>query len=1093
MRVVLDGPPPAWVSECSDEALRTRLGSGPYARGAAYANARAVMTLTLQDEGQRLDATVRGSDQRSYETVIRAHGPGSGQDWSGLCSCPMQVDCKHVAAVLLTTRRWLARSSPPAPPSSWEAQLADLVRSDAPVAPLATLGLQVDVVQPPPRSPGSRVSATRLRLRPVTPGKTGRWIRTGVSWRELEVGHGAVQPRPEHREAARTILATFRGRQPAYASSYYEPQVHLDELGPGVWRLLSEAQAAGIAVMTGPAGRPVQLGAGTAAVVLDLRCSGLQGDAELTTVVRIPGHPDLTPTGLVLIGTPAHGLFADTGDRLLLTGFDRPLTAATQALLQRGPVRIPAAELPRFLTHYYPALRQRVTVESGDASVELPQVRPPHLALDVRFAADHQTSLQWSFGYPGAVDVVRVPLDDATGEVARDLGAEAALLAGLSELPGLPGGVDAAGHFRLAPQTRLTGIDTARFVDQLLPVLRAHPDVDVEVTGTPADYVETGEAPLISVAAQDSADGSADWFDLSVVVTVAGQDVPLGPLIAALAQDAHELILDSGTWFRLDRAELQALRRLIEEARSLQDRESTGLRVTPFQAGLWEELVNLGVVEHQSARWSRTVGALLDLDQLPRPDPPVSMKATLRPYQLDGYRWLSLLWDCQLGGILADDMGLGKTMQTLAMVARAHELGSLGGAAGPLLIVAPTSVVATWASEAARFCPALAVRTVTETERRSGVSLVEVAAQVDIVVTSYALLRIDEQAYRGLTWSGLVLDEAQFVKNHQAKTYQCARRLPAPFKLAITGTPLENSLMDLWSMLSITAPGLFPNPQRFTEIYRKPIESGQSPEQLATLRRRIRPLMMRRTKDQVATDLPPKIEQILKVTLDPQHRRVYDQHLQRERQRVLGLLDDLQGNRIAILRSLTLLRQLSLDASLVDNQHAGVIPSSKLEVLMEKLHEVVAEGHRVLVFSQFTGYLSLVRARLERDGIGYAYLDGRTRNRPRRIAEFTEGDAPVFLISLKAGGVGLTLTEADYVFVLDPWWNPAAEAQAVDRAHRIGQQRTVMVYRLVATDTIEEKVVALQQRKRDLFARVVDDGALTSTALTADDIRGLFT
>jgi SNF2 family DNA or RNA helicase len=497
------------------------------------------------------------------------------------------------------------------------------------------------------------------------------------------------------------------------------------------------------------------------------------------------------------------------------------------------------------------------------------------------------------------------------------------------------------------------------------------------------------------------------------------------------------------------------------------------------------------VVEHQSERWASTVGALLALDELPRPDPPLKLQATLRPYQLEGYHWLSLLWDCRLGGVLADDMGLGKTVQTLAMATRAYEQGSLGGEAGPLLIVAPTSVVSAWADQAEQFCPDLAIVAVTETERRSGRALAEQVAGAHLVVTSYALFRIDEDAYRGVTWSGLVLDEAQFVKNHQAKTYSCARRLPAPFKLAITGTPLENSLMDLWSMLSITAPGLFPDPQTFTERYRRPIESGASPEQLAILRRRIRPLMVRRTKEQVAPELPPKVEQVLQVTLNPQHRKIYDQQLQRERQRVLGLLGDLQRNRFQIFRSLTLLRQLSLDPSLVDDRHTGV-RSSKIDVLVEQVREVAAEGHRVLVFSQFTGFLGLVRTRLDAEGIGHCYLDGRTRNRPKRIAEFTHGDAPVFLISLKAGGVGLTLTEADYVFVLDPWWNPATEAQAVDRTHRIGQDKTVMVYRLVASGTIEEKVVALQQRKRDLFARVVDDDAMASGALTADDIRGLF-
>jgi SNF2 family DNA or RNA helicase len=297
--------------------------------------------------------------------------------------------------------------------------------------------------------------------------------------------------------------------------------------------------------------------------------------------------------------------------------------------------------------------------------------------------------------------------------------------------------------------------------------------------------------------------------------------------------------------------------------------------------------------------------------------------------------------------------------------------------------------------------------------------------------------------------------------------------------------------MDLWSLLSIVAPGLFPNPQRFGELYRKPIESGESPELLATLRRRIRPLMLRRTKEAVATELPPKIEQVVAVPLNPAHRRIYDTHLQRERQRILGLLDDAERNRIAILTALTTLRQLSLDVHLVVPEAPVSVRSSKVDALLEQLVEVVAEGHRCLVFSQFTRFLAVVRERLAAEGIEHVYLDGRTRDRPKRIAQFTEGSAPVFLISLKAGGSGLTLTQADYVFVLDPWWNPAVEAQAVDRTHRIGQDKTVMVYRLVSEGTIEEKVVALQDHKRALFARVIEEGGLLGSPLSADDIRGL--
>ncbi|WP_324273590.1 DEAD/DEAH box helicase [Blastococcus brunescens] len=505
---------------------------------------------------------------------------------------------------------------------------------------------------------------------------------------------------------------------------------------------------------------------------------------------------------------------------------------------------------------------------------------------------------------------------------------------------------------------------------------------------------------------------------------------------------------------------------------------------------MWDELVELGVVAEQSERWSRDVRELLDVDGAAPAPSPAGLAAQLRPYQLQGYQWLSVLWDAGLGGVLADDMGLGKTLQALALVCRAKAAGEL---TAPMLVVAPTSVVSNWAREAERFAPGLAVRVVTATGRKLGMPLAEMVDGADLVVTSYTLLRLGEEDYLALPWSGLVLDEAQFVKNHQAKTYAAARRLPARFKLAITGTPVENNLMDLWAMLSIVAPGLFPSPQRFTEHYRIPIEKAGDPEVLAALRRRIRPLMRRRTKEQVAAELPPKQEQVLEVVLNPRHRKIYDTHLQRERRKVLGLVDDLQQHRFTIFRSLTLLRQLALDASLVDDEYAGV-RSSKADAFLEHLQEVVAEGHRALVFSSFTGFLGTVRAQLDAAGLPYAYLDGSTRDRQQRIEEFRDGRAPVFLISLKAGGFGLNLTEADYVYVLDPWWNPAAEAQAVDRAHRIGQDKTVMVYRLVAADTIEQKVVALQARKRDLFARVLDDdsGAL-SGQLTADDIRGLFT
>jgi SNF2 family DNA or RNA helicase len=342
-------------------------------------------------------------------------------------------------------------------------------------------------------------------------------------------------------------------------------------------------------------------------------------------------------------------------------------------------------------------------------------------------------------------------------------------------------------------------------------------------------------------------------------------------------------------------------------------------------------------------------------------------------------------------------------------------------------------VAPNWAAEAARFAPELRVEVVLDTLARSGREIAEIA-MADLVVTTYTLFRLDAEAYGSTSWAALFLDEAQYVKNHRGKTYRCARELRAPFKLAITGTPMENNLMELWALLSISAPGLFPDPQRFAEQYARPIE---------------------RSGDQ--------------------ERR---------------LLDDFDHNRFTILRSITSLRQLSIHPALVDARHS-TIPCAKLSALVEQLDDVISSGHRALVFSQFTGFLSHVRARLEDEGIGYCYLDGRTRCRDDVLERFRRGSDPVFLISLKAGGVGLNLTEADYCFLLDPWWNPATETQAIDRAHRIGQTRRVMVYRLIARDTIEQKVRALAARKAELFHGVIDDGDSFARVLSADDIRGL--
>jgi SNF2 family DNA or RNA helicase len=619
-------------------------------------------------------------------------------------------------------------------------------------------------------------------------------------------------------------------------------------------------------------------------------------------------------------------------------------------------------------------------------------------------------------------------------------------------------------------------------------------DVRVDPHGRRRRYQELDGDPEITVSTVESTD--ADWFDLGVIVRIDGRSIPFTPLFTALALRRKKMLLADGRYFSLAHPSLDRLRELIDEAAELEEWEG-GPRIHREQLALWADFEDLADVAEPAVSWRAVAEGLRDVDAVEPTPVPDGLRARLRPYQRAGFDWLAFLWRHRLGGVLADDMGLGKTLQVLALIAHARETGETR----PFLVVAPTSVVSTWEGEAARFAPHLRVATISGTRSRRDASVAQAAAGADVVLTSYTLLRLAEAEFADVEWAGLVLDEAQFVKNPRTRLHRAVKSLRAAATYAVTGTPLENGLSELWAILSLAAPGLFPSARRFREEYIGPIENGKVPEnqegapfragRLARLRHRIRPLVLRRTKEQVAAELPERQEQELRVELHPAHRALYDTVLQRERQKVLGLLDDLDRQRFIVFRSLTLLRMLSLAPALIDPVN-GHIPSGKLDALLDQLDEAVAEGHRALVFSQFTSFLDLAERRLDAAGIRYVRLDGSTRRRDEVVDAFRSGDAPVFLISLKAGGFGLTLTEADYVFLLDPWWNPAAEAQAVDRAHRIGQTRRVMVYRMVAQGTIEEKVMALQQRKARLFRSVLDDDELFAKALTVDDLRGLF-
>lgn len=1100
------------------EDLAAYFDDATIARGVRYAYQGRVEDVYWERGGRTLSGRCYGSRDHIYgvEVGFKSLGRRPVIEWTD-CACPVGGYCKHAVALVLTA----AVADEPEPTDRWRTVLADVLTELAePIAHTDScpIGLEFSRL-----APTLYRSDDAIGLRPVTIGKRGTWIKRGLSWQRLLYDRQPAQFNPQHYRAVRALaLEVQRSGSMCYGETWT-----MTGMPGAIWPTLKEAEDAGVAMVadrsTGLLSvefiKNAQLG-------LDFATDGA-GGSTMSVTLLLDGEP-CDPGGVGLVGSPSrHGVFQITDGLLRLGAFD-PIPGRTMLDLvaRNGQVQIPAEDVGEFSLSVLPRLTGTVAVEIEEGVFTPPSIVGPTPVLTVTMT-DTGARAYWSTRYdvdekhhdfdpdsPAQLSGYRDPTaeDGIWQQVAPALRAVAATsrtwkhqagqhvrarmnrildAAIIGELNAIGKADDATAAATAASLTTLrsafdlTAAEAAVLCGEVLPGLDCVDALIIEIDERATDFRAAQTSPELEFGGTEPV--HTDWFDLNITVQVDGDRVPLPDVISELASGATHMLLPNGVYFQLDTPELVRLRELLDEARALGEIDGTKANAKSLNATLWEELLALGVVGQQLAAWRSNLARLATARPPVPIEVPEQLDATLRGYQRDGLDWLSFLWDNGLGGVLADDMGLGKTVQTLALIARAA-----GAGAGKFLVVAPTSVVGNWVAEARTFTPTLRAVAVSATEARSGVPLADVAAGADIVVTSYALLRIDYEAYAELAWAGLILDEAQFVKNHNAKTHHCVRRLDAGFKLAITGTPMENNLMELWALLSITVPGLFPSPKAFTDYFRKPIESGSNRERLPVLRRRIKPVMLRRTKTQVASELPAKQEQQLTIDLSAKHRKIYDTRLARERQKVLGLLGAWEKNRFQIFRSLTLLRQLSLHPGLVDRSDINS-GSAKIDYLVEQLPQLVAEGHSALVFSQFTGFLGILRAHLDAVGLDYSYLDGKVnaKGRAAALAKFRDGATGVFLISLKAGGFGLNLTEADYCFLCDPWWSPAAEAQAVDRTHRIGQTRPVTVYRLVARSTIEEKVVALQQRKRELFTAVVDEGELFSSALTASDVREL--
>jgi non-specific serine/threonine protein kinase len=573
-----------------------------------------------------------------------------------------------------------------------------------------------------------------------------------------------------------------------------------------------------------------------------------------------------------------------------------------------------------------------------------------------------------------------------------------------------------------------------------------------------------------------------DWFDLKMEIDFGGILLSLKELRKALQQKSRFVKLADGSTAKLPTPWLERFRHVL----NLSEEKENRLKLSHFHATLIDELFAQASQKTFDKTFKEALQRLKNFRGIKEVELPATLRGDLRPYQWAGYNWLHFLKEFHFGGCLADDMGLGKTIQALATLL--YE--SQNGAKQPSLVVVPTSVVFNWLNEIARFAPKLRVLNQTGNNREANTKNF---AKYDIVLTSYGTLRQDIYFLKDYQFNYVILDESQYIKNPISQTAKAARLLKANYRLALTGTPVENNTLELWSLFAFLNPGLLGNLNYFKGAFAKPIEQNRDPKAAELLKKIIFPFVLRRTKEEVEKDLPPKVENTVYCDMSPQQEKLYHQWRDYYRAALLKQIADvgLNKTRMNVLEGLMKLRQIACHPLLVEERFPHKI--GKYEMLIEYLAEILAEGHKVLVFSQFVRMLTIIRQYLDSARIPYEYLDGKTRDRKSCVEHFQNDDAcKIFLISLRAGGTGLNLTAADYVIHYDPWWNPAVELQATDRTHRIGQDKHVFVYKMITKDTVEEKILQLQERKKELVSNLISTDAGLFKHLTVDDIQNLF-
>jgi superfamily II DNA or RNA helicase len=1114
----------------TDEAIRAAVTPNAFQAGIAYQRSGRVGHFKFDVASGTIEGRVRGSGGKSYRQTIMVSSDGKGGSRiSGACSCPVGFNCKHVAAVLVAFQgtqpapdivRAQALREPTAagPPAlapevvAWLRALETAEESESEEYPDTVRRRLLYVLGPGAYSGDLVVSLWSIELkRDGQPSGDGRphtlsdLTRTTQQGKYLRPSDRAIlrrlTPSPHANLDFPTVLpniiATGRGRWERWDG----PVLHEGAPAAGTigWSLVDDGRQRPVMELPAP--------------LIALR-------------IAEPWYVDPMSGAIGPIRTDLPAVLV----RALL---DAPwlAPAAVSQVREQIARRLPDRSIP-MPKELAPPERLRAPLQPRlqflRASLAFDPAAPGH---GIRYAgydpsATYQVPvarLSWCYGPV----ILAIPLtrdlvmrDGKMFEVIRDKTMEAKALERL-QMQGF-GRLDHH-HGLVASHPNATDLimlnpDPEAWVEMMLdevPALRE----DGWLIEIAEDFPWRIMTPEDDIAFNLTEGSGIDWFDLDLGVMVDGERINLIPalhsLFAALpdgrlplgpdgggleAEDAGIapmlLRLPDGRLLAMPMAQLWPILAPLLELFAGAEFDEAGerLRVTRTAAADLASLETAGAgggITWSGGEALRALGRLLrDTGGIPHCPIPESFVATLRPYQQRGLDWLQFLRSAGLGGILADDMGLGKTVQALAHLSVEQASGRL---TAPALVICPTSLVLNWQAEAARFAPGLRTLVLHGADRAGHFATI---GGRDLVVTTYPLLTRDHATLAERDWHVVILDEAQTIKNPLATTSKLARTLRAGQRLCLSGTPLENHLGELWSLFDFLMPGFLGDRQSFGRRYRGPIEKGEDSARQTSLAQRVAPFLLRRTKSEVAADLPEKTEVTEPVALGASQQAIYEGIRMAMHKRVRQAIAErgLARSGIIILDALLKLRQACCDPRLLklETVKAAKARSAKLERLMEMLPELVEEGRRVLVFSQFTSMLALIQMELTERGLPYVLLTGDTLDRKTPVRRFQAGEVPIFLISLKAGGVGLNLTAADTVIHYDPWWNPAVEAQATDRAHRIGQTKVVFVHRLIAIGTIEEKMEVLKARKQALVARILGGEAGATLNLTEEDVAALF-